>query len=117
MRSEMSPVYQLRHPRDRRRVLRYGCDPEAGCWGESYDGVVAARYESACTSYNLVDPIIGLLRFACRLAYVGVDDVEDALRWIDGHDGRLGGHIQGPRAPRRMRRVLRIMANLKAAGG
>jgi hypothetical protein len=106
----MAPVFRIRHPDDSRGMARYGHDEHGGYWAELTAGVVGVRYDMASADYDVAAPLLGLLGFLSKHGYVGADDVEVALAWGDGRHPRSLGH--GRKAPRRLRRVLRVVQNL-----
>jgi hypothetical protein len=112
--------WTLPHPDDPTVRARYGHDPErGGVWCELTYNEVLVAYDMT-DAYDVEAPIHGLLTFMSQFGFFDGHDVDAAFEWLgNSHDENLTMHgwPSGPRrAPKRLRRVIDIIENLRAAG-
>jgi len=94
-------------------VVTYGVDPKCGSWAAVDGG--ARCYASA--SLDLDAAVISILVYMSQYELFGADDIYDAVAWLRGGEGLPGWPGRRRRAPRRLRRVLRVIGRLAEAGG
>ncbi len=105
-------VFTLRHPDDLTLLARYGHDERRGCFVDiEVDGTAVVSYESTAEDYDVDQPTVGALAFLAEFGFLGPNEVEDAVRWL----ARPPCCRRREKAPRRVRRVLGILAELERA--
>jgi hypothetical protein len=117
--------WTLAHPNDRSCKAMYGHDPARGAWAELESCGVIVVYDSGEIDYDFESPLHGTLMFLAEYGFVDGPDIADAIEWLSGncHRGTFAAGDHGwpsrrRRAPGRgIRAVLRIVENLRMAGG
>jgi hypothetical protein len=113
-----APVeFLVRHPDDHRQVARYGFDATCGYYASVMWHDVLVMVDAGVQGFDTDEPVVAVLTFLSQFGYFGADDIRYALAWLHGEDAPPGWPGRRRRAPRRLRRVLRLIRNLERAGG
>ena len=99
--------FRLRHPSDRQASASYGWEPDLGFFAHVTNSSGERTYDALDERYDHARPLDGALRFLAKLGFYSADDLEEAL-------GRLQ-HQRIEEMPKRLRRVAKVVVNMKRA--
>jgi hypothetical protein len=110
--------WTIAHPDDPSSTSTYGFDPErGGVWAELEHCDVLVTYDSAEIDFDFERPVVGMLMFLATFGFIDGDAINDAFGWLSGGGEDRRWTCGTGRPSRQLRRVVRIVENLRAAAG
>lgn len=104
-------------------AARYGVD-ECGPWAEIVWNGLVVRHDANEPDFEQCQPWRSVLLFLAIFEFLDCssDEIDAALDWLDrrnshGENFSPGWPCRRRQPPRRLRRVLRVISDLRAAGG